>query len=50
MEREQVIAKFKKTIPTFEIESDKCPICSSNKYSILSNKDKYGFNLPYVVV
>ena len=47
MEREQVIANFKKTIPTFEIESDKCPICSSNKYSILSNKDRYGFNLPY---
>ena len=47
MKRERVITKFKKTISTFEIESNKCPICSSNKYSILSNKDRYGFILPY---
>ena len=47
MERKHLINKFKQTLSTFEIESDKCPVCSSNKYTILSNKDRYGFILPY---
>ena len=47
IEKDSIINKFKQSLSDFEIESDQCPICSSNKYSILSNKDRYGFNLPY---
>ena len=47
MEKNYIINKFKQTMSSFEIESDQCPICSSNKYTILSNKDRHGLILPY---
>ena len=47
MEKEQIINKFKQSMSGFKIASDQCPVCSSNSYTILSDKDRYGLILPY---
>lgn len=42
-----IVKDLQQAISRFEIESDKCPICSTNKYYLLSNRDRIGLPQSY---